>query len=130
MIASTVDGNSFYPEGGSWKGNNITVRTRSFGGYTLVIDTIPPKIVPLNIYNNADMSKKWSISFKISDNFSGIKKFEGTVDGKWVLMEYDAKNNLLVHQFDSKITPGNHEIKLVVIDDVDNRAVYQTNFKR
>ncbi len=130
LIASTVNGVSFYPEGGKWKGNNISVRTRSFGGYTLVTDTIAPKITPINIYINADMRNKWSISIKIKDNFSGIKKFIATVDGKWILMEYDAKNNLLVHQFDAKISPGSHEFKLVVIDAVNNQAIYQTNFMR
>ena len=130
LIGSTTDGHSFYPEGGKWNGSNISVKTRSFGGYALLEDLIAPKIVPINIYSNADMSNKWSIMIKIRDNLAGIDSFRATVDGKWVLMEYDAKNDLLVHYFDDNISPGMHQFKLVVKDKVENTATYETTFKR
>ncbi|MEQ8623990.1 MAG: M23 family metallopeptidase [Vicingaceae bacterium] len=130
LIGSTTDGYSFYPEGGRWNGNNISIRTRSFGGYAILMDTIAPQITPINIYANADMSNKWSISIKVKDNFAGIESFRATVDGKWILMEYDAKNNSLVHYFDEHITPGEHQFRLVVKDGVDNTATYETTFKR
>lgn len=130
LIVSTTDGNNFYAEGGKWNGGNISIRTRSFGGYAVAIDSIAPKIVPLNIYPNADMSKKWSISFKITDNLSGIGSFRAEVDGKWVLMDYDAKKNTISHYFDGRIAKGQHQIKLFVRDGVGNLSMYEANFKR
>ncbi len=130
LIVSTTDGNSFYAEGGNWNGENISVRTRSFGGYAIAIDTINPKIDPINIYPGAKMNSKWSITIKISDNLSGIENYNGTIDDKWILMEYDAKNDLLTYYFDDLISSGKHHFKLVVTDKVGNKTEYQAEFTR
>ncbi|MEL7003331.1 MAG: M23 family metallopeptidase, partial [Bacteroidota bacterium] len=74
--------------GGTWKSGKISFKTRKFGKYTLLEDSIPPKITPVR----ADRS---NLRFKISDQLSGIEKFECTVNGKWVLMNYDHKRSLI-----------------------------------
>ncbi len=130
LIVSTIDKMSWYAEGGTWNGDNISVRTRSFGGYAIALDTVAPRITPINIYNNANMSRKWSISIKITDNLSGIKKYRGTVDGKWILMAYDAKNRKLSYYFDEKVTTGDHIFRIVVTDEVGNIASYEADFVR
>ena len=76
------------------------------------------------------MSKKWSISLKIRDNLSGIDSYRGTVDGKWILMQYDAKNKKLSYYFDEKVPPGEHTFKLVVKDGVGNRSSFESKFIR
>jgi hypothetical protein len=76
------------------------------------------------------MSRKWSISVKITDNLSGIKKYRGTVDGKWILMAYDAKNRKLSYYFDEKVTTGDHIFRIVVTDEVGNIASYEADFVR
>lgn len=130
VIVSTVDGKAIYPEGGEWKGNNITVKTRSFGGYMVTTDTIPPKIAPITISNGSKMSSKKSITLKISDNLSGIGTFRGTVDGEWVLMAYDAKNDRLSYYFDEKVSEGEHTFQLIVTDKVGNSSKYKASFLR
>ncbi len=130
LIVSTTDNRSWYAEGGSWNGDNISVRTRSFGGYAIALDTVSPRITPINIYPNANMANKWSITIKVTDNLSGIESYRGTVDGNWVLMEYDAKNDKLSYYFDEKVTKGNHTFKLVVKDEVGNKSVYEADFVR
>ncbi|MEQ8908634.1 MAG: M23 family metallopeptidase [Vicingaceae bacterium] len=130
LIVSTTNGRSLYAEGGKWKGDNISVKTRSFGGYAIALDSVAPKIIPINIYPGANMSGKWSISVKISDNLSGIDSFRAEIDGKWILMEYDAKRNMLYHYFDESTTSGQHEFKLSVVDGVGNRIEYKASFRR
>lgn len=130
LIVSTTDGKGIYPEGGKWKGNNISVKTRSLGGYSIALDTIKPKITPINIYSNARMGGKWSISFKISDNLSGIGSYRGTVDGKWVLMAYDAKNKKISYYFDEHVSKGKHLFELEVKDKVGNVSSYSATFYR
>lgn len=125
LIVSTTDGKSWYPEGGKWNGDNLSVKTRSFGGYAVALDSIPPSIKGVNIYPGVNMSKKWSIILKIRDNLSGIGSYSATVDGQWILMEYDAKKDLLVHYFDEKIPPGKHQFKLLVKDKVGNERVFE-----
>ena len=125
-----ADGKSFYPEGGKWNGDNLGVKTRSFGGYAVAIDSISPKIKPINIYPGANMSGKWTISLKITDNLSGIASYRATVDNKWILMEYDAKKDLLFYSFDERVGKGKHDFRIVVTDKVGNKKEYQASFNR
>jgi hypothetical protein len=53
----------------------------------------------------ASLSK---MSFRISDNLSGIKSFNGYIDGKWILMEFDTKTASLWHTFDERTGTGKH----------------------
>jgi hypothetical protein len=130
LVVSHTKKDGIYAEGGTWKGDYIVVKTRSFGGYAVMVDTTAPSIRPINIGPNENMSKKWSIMVKIADNLSGIKSYRPKVDGKWILMEYDKKRNLLTHYFDEHITPGKHVFELEVIDEVGNQSTYKAEFIR
>jgi hypothetical protein len=76
------------------------------------------------------MTLKWSITVKITDNLSGVGSYRATVDGKWVLMAYDAKNDKLSYYFDEKLSKGNHTFKIVVKDEVGNKSHYEADFVR
>lgn len=117
--------------GGKKIGDWFETEIRSFGNYAVMVDTIPPRIVPLSIQNNALIDKN-KIRFTISDNITGIKKYEGFIDDTWVLFEFDAKNNLLFHIFDDEIIEMNkiHTFKLNVTDNMNNTSVYETTFFR
>ena len=130
LIFSTVDGKSKYAEGGKWNGNTMSVKTRSFGGYGIAVDTIAPRIIPINISNGSYMGNKWSISLKVTDEFSGLDEYKGTIDGKWVLFEYDAKRNLLSYYFDENIKKGSHLLEFTATDAVGNIKIFKANFRR
>lgn len=130
LIFSTVDGRSKYAEGGKWNGNNISVKTRSFGGYGVALDTIAPTIQSLTLYQGANMKGKTGFKIRINDDFSGIDSFRASIDGKWVLMEYDAKNKMLYHEFDERTGPGKHQYELKVVDGVGNYSIYEASFFR
>ena len=76
------------------------------------------------------MYKNSTIQVKISDNLTGIKSYRAEVDGKWLLMEYKASENLLFYAMDEKISIGEHFLKLVVIDGVDNVSNVSYKFMR
>ena len=46
------------------------------------------------------MKNESKISFKVTDNLSGINEFNGFVDGKWVLFQYDGKNKHIFYKSD------------------------------
>ncbi len=114
------------------KGNAINSHiigiTNSFGDYSVMIDTLAPKILPL--FNSNKFTKEKKISFKITDNLSGIKTYNGYIDNNWVLFEYDRKNNLLFFTFDKeKIKKNiNHELEIFIIDNKNNIETYYTTF--
>ncbi len=116
--------------GGEWKDGMVRSKIRSFGRYTVLIDTIAPEIKPLNLGGSRDMNAKSSIRFRVRDQQSGIKSYEGYIDNHWVLIEYDLKNNLVFYRFDPKrLERGkNHELELYIIDNKDNIAYYYTDF--
>jgi len=130
LIVSTTNGRNWYAEGGKWNGDQLSVRTRSFGGYAIAIDSLAPTIRPINIYPGANMSNKWSIQFKINDDLSGIGSYRAEVDGNWILMDYDAKNHSITHYFDGSIGKGAHELVLKVKDERGNLKTYTAKFQR
>ncbi len=130
IIVSINKKGKFSSIGGTYKDGYITIRTNKFGKFAIAIDTISPVIKPENIYKNAKFINDKSIRFKITDNLSGVSKYNGYIDDKWVLFKYDAKNNLLKYEFDEHIekTGVLHKISLKVVDDRKNISTYTTNF--
>ena len=109
-----------------WVEGNIRV----LGSYTLAVDTVAPGITPLSIVDKKTNKVSDKVQFKISDNLSGIEKYYGTIDGLWVLFEYDLKNNLLSYTFDKKRFQfnKNHTLNLEVTDYKGNKSTYKANF--
>ncbi len=129
-VASKVADEDIYPEGGYWKNDYMVVKSRSFGGYAILLDTVQPKITPINISEGISLKNKWSIMVKTTDSGSGIGYYRATVDGKWILMEYDHKKGRLTHYFDERIKPGVHKFELVIKDKVGNSSQYSCTFQR
>jgi hypothetical protein len=120
------------PSGGKgiWVGDWISTRINSFGKFTIDVDTIPPSIIPLNIKSGGNMTGQSAIRFKISDDRTGISGYKGFIDNKWVLFEYDPKNDLIYYIFDkSRLTSGTkHELSFTITDGVGNQSSRQISF--
>ncbi|MFD2583993.1 M23 family metallopeptidase [Pedobacter vanadiisoli] len=117
-------------QGGSFDNGYVKATPKNFGSFYVAVDTIAPRIFPVNISEGKNMSGLSKIFFKISDNLSGIKSFNGYIDGKWALMEFDAKSATLWHSFDERTAPGRHTLELIVVDMKENTRKYNVNFFR
>jgi hypothetical protein len=117
-------------EGGTYYNGYIKANARTFGDYYIRVDTVPPVIHPLNIKDGTNMAKLQRIAFKIGDNLSGIKTYDGKIDGKWVLMEWDYKTKVLAYKFNNDIAPGKHIFDLTVTDNKDNISQFTAYFFR
>lgn len=116
--------------GGKYENGFVTTKVSELGSFYVKTDTQAPVIRPVNISENKSMASSSRISFKISDDLSGINSFHGYIDNEWVLMEYDAKTASLWHTFEPGLPKGKHHFKLIVKDGKDNEKVYQANFTR
>jgi Peptidase family M23 len=120
--------------GGTWEGEMLKIKTYAFGDYCVMLDTIAPSIKPISF--KTDLKNASKMSFRIKDNFENARGAEGigfraTVDGAWILMEYDPKSNSITHRFDNKkIGIGEHQLKIVVKDNRENVRVFESLFTR
>jgi hypothetical protein len=115
-------------EGGIYEDGFVKAKARGFGDFYVKIDTVPPRIVPLNIKNGISLAKSRGIFLRIGDNLSGVKTYAGKIDGKWVLMEWDYKTKVLSYTFNNDIAAGKHIFELMVIDNKDNSSHFTADF--
>jgi hypothetical protein len=130
LIVKVDEKGHFIGKSSKLENDFIRTQVREFGNYTVAVDTIPPVIRPVNVVQNKNVGKQQNLSFKISDNLSGIQSYRGTLNGKWILMDFDAKSNLLVYTIDERIKQGKNSFRLVVRDAVGNETVYQATLTR
>lgn len=108
-------------------GGPAFVEIMEFGDYCILADTVPPTITPKEIAG--PLSSRRRISFSIEDDFAtagdarGLR-YRATLNGAWLLMEYDLKNDLLFHDFATPLPAGKYVLELRVMDDRGNEAVY------
>lgn len=113
--------------GGEYNNGILSVKTRNFGNFSVAVDTIKPLVKGLNIYPGKTM-KSSTLKMTIKDELSGIKEYTATINGEWVLMEYDPKRNRLTHYFDKNLKSGKHIFKILVSDSKDNLTEYEAVF--
>jgi murein DD-endopeptidase MepM/ murein hydrolase activator NlpD len=111
--------------------NTFSTYTKNWGQFKLLKDTIAPKISILKVIEGKWLTGKKHITFSIKDTESGIQKYEGYLNNKWMLFEYDYKSNSLIHDLDDGIAiDGKNELKLIITDNVGNSAIFETHFFR
>ncbi len=116
--------------GGSYKNGYVRGNISVLGTYAIAVDSVGPRIRPLNISQGKSMRSRNSIRLRVSDNFSGLKTFRGEIDGNWVLFEYDAKSARLTHTFDGRLGSGHHRLTVRATDRVQNETVYTVDFRK
>jgi hypothetical protein len=103
--------------------------TKTLGNYTLKFDTKEPKSNILYIKDKQWITSSKVLKVKIIDVDSGIKNWQATLDGEWVLMHYNHKKNTLTYKFsDNKLVGSKHIFKIVVSDNVGNTTERSVTF--
>lgn len=133
LIITQIPGKQF--AGNEWQGDFITAKTKYFGKYAVLLDTVKPTIKAVTFAKTKQLTSNSEIQFTIKDNLSGIQSFDAYIDNRWILMEYEHKQNKIYYKVEMKgdYTPfkkgQNHTFKLVVTDKAGNSAEYTTVFK-
>ncbi len=122
LLILKLEDEEMKPAGGVYKDGWITASIRDFGNYAIGIDTIPPEIRPINIHDNKKIRGYSSIRIIIEDDLSGIADYRASLNGHWILMEYDPKNDLLEYFADNKLKKGKNTFSLVVRDERGNQS--------
>jgi hypothetical protein len=132
LVKIDDDGVGFSSAGGQYDATDgyVRARVREFGNYSVAVDTIPPKIKPINVESFKSLAGQSAVKFTISDELSGISTYRGTLNGKWVLMDYDPKNTLLTYFIDERLLAGPNSFELKVTDSKGNVSIYKTTLTR
>ncbi|MES2240004.1 MAG: M23 family metallopeptidase [Bacteroidota bacterium] len=113
------------------KGNLYTTKVRSLGKYTLAMDTTAPTITIAKPIEGRWLSAEKTLQLIIRDSGSGVKSYNGYLNGKWILFEYDNKTRKITHQFsDGIVAEGVNDLKVVVTDQVGNTTTFESHFFR
>lgn len=113
------------------KENVFNAKAKTLGQFALVLDTISPKITIGKSIEGKWLSDQKKIQLTISDELSGIKSYNGYLNGNWILFEYDNKTKKITHDFsDGVVAEGANDLKIVVTDNVGNSTIFETHFFR
>ena len=107
--------------GGDYRHGWIDADIDELGNYTINIDKVAPKITPIN--SNSWVSNQ-KITFKITDNLSGVKSYRATIDNQFVLFTHDAKTATITYHLNKQQLTGKHLLTLSVTDGCGNKATY------
>ena len=105
---------------------------KKLGNFKILTDSIPPIINFYNLKNNQWISNRKKLTIKINDNESGIKSFNGWINNKWILLEYESKKNMLTYDFEDKVNSNDSKNELVVSvkDNCGNISMKKITFYR
>jgi len=112
------------------KDSVFSAKVKTLGKYKLVTDILAPKVSIAKPIEGKWVSQD-AIQLQISDLGSGIKTYNGFLNGQWVLFEYDNKTRTITHYFnDDFLLNGANELKVIVTDAMGNSTTFETHFFR
>ena len=128
FIARTGKKNSYSYVGGTIDGDNISVNPRIMGDFLVAIDTVPPRVVSKN--SATLLSQNNNVMVGISDNMSGIAKYNCYIDGEWKIFEYDYKNARLISPVKKLgLKSGAHTLVAKIEDACGNLTEWEWKFR-
>ena len=112
--------------------DSIIGHAKKLGKFKIFTDSIPPDINFYNLKNDQWISNRKKLTIKINDNESGIKSFNGWINNKWILLEYESKKNILTYDFEDKVNSNDSKNELVVSvkDNCGNVSMKKITFYR
>jgi hypothetical protein len=74
------------------------------------------------------VSTQKNIQLSINDTGSGIKSYDGYLNGNWIFID-DTKTRRITHNFsDGIVAEGANDLKVIVIDNVGNSTTFESQF--
>jgi len=116
--------------GGTYFDGWVEGKVRAFGKFSLLVDSLPPVITPLDYKPNRPITKYSTLELKITDNLAGIKSHKAYINKKWVFMYYNRKKGRYIIPLDGYSKPnlvkGKNVIKIVAFDRKNNKTKLET----
>jgi len=103
--------------------DTLSVTLRNTGDFHFAYDSIAPIVTPRNFSSGQAINGYRYLEIEADDKETGIKSFEGYLDGQWVLFEHEPKQNRFTFDTsDILLIPGVHTLEFEVEDLLGNKA--------
>jgi hypothetical protein len=113
--------------GGVYEDGWISADITTLDCYEVAVDTVAPLLHPLN---EEMWMTKGKITLSFEENETSLKNFRGTLDGKFILFEYNSKNKeFTLDMKHEKVKRGTHQLHFVAIDRCGNEAVFERSIE-
>lgn len=122
-LAYSSDNKDYSFSGNTIKNGVLKAKSRNLGYYKLTTDSISPIIIFKNFSDSTKITNLKKLEITIKDKETGILNYTPTLNGKWILMEYDAKKNRLTYNLDKHLKKGRNEFQIKVEDLCGNILV-------
>lgn len=99
---------------GQW----LSIKTEYLGKFVALTDSIPPQVQLLN--RTAD-----ALAFRINDNLSGIGEFKASINGRYILTDYDFKKALVWAIKRDSLEKFEGKLRFEVRDRIGNITLYE-----
>lgn len=128
MFIALVQGKKMQYISTKLNGNVFSCRTKSLGQFVLAKDITKPKIT-IPKANQGKVGTNKTIDFYISDDLSGINNYNGYLNGKWILFEYEPKLKKITYVMNQNdVIVGENVLKVSVSDNVGNSTIFEAKF--
>ena len=116
--------------GSKVENGRVKAKVYDFGDYRIMVDTITPNVqcATLPEGQTPNLVGKKNLTLKIYDKDTDIASYYPTLNGEWILMDYDAKNDVITYHFDDKLKKGTNNLKIVVKDHCNNVTTLERTF--
>ena len=109
---------------GKREGDVMIFETRSTGTYELDQDLQKPTISIVSRTPSARPNSNFrQLLVRAADDKTGVDRYSARIDGEFVRIDFDYKQELLKVIVPKDIPAGNHNLRVVVIDGVGNTTV-------
>lgn len=113
----------------SWDENWAMAGFRDFGSFQLVVDNIAPEIIPVGFKDGSNLSAASRVVFTVNDNLGKWKVTRTELDGSWIRFTNDKGRNF-IYTFDERFSAGEHELRVVAVDEAGNETEAKWKVRR
>lgn len=112
--------------GGTYSHGVVSALINSLESYSIDFDTLGPSITAID---KNQWSARGKIVLNLSDNKTGITRYNCYIDDEWALFSYNTLAKRLEHDLkEQKIEAGNHTLKVEATDSRGNSTVLSVGF--
>ena len=106
---------------GTATADSFVAESKDFGKFTLVADTTAPTLSARKWSTGGTVTNSTQLQYTIGDSRSGVKTYNGYLNGEWVLIKYEPKNSMIFLDVrDSNFQKGKNTLEIKLEDACGN----------